>query len=698
MTKKIKSLLFAFALSGLSSIASQTPVVPEDTTSRTLDEVVVTAAREFHKGDHDVILLSAENKQFGSNALSAISSLNRFTTKLSASELLSWDGQKVFILLNGVPSTAMELKAFKGEDIQKIEYYQITPAQYAGFTSGPVVNVILKRRHDRYYTGYFDGDNAVNTGYGTNQVSFTYRDSLNQVTLNDNIFNRNNTGIEQGSLYRYSPILATGYFGTRHDKELNNTFVSSYQRYQGSHLFNAKLTWIHNNGSENESRVGEVIDADESYSGAGSSLLKNNVNTLAADLYYHYTFANGNMVYVNAVNSFGRTDSKSARSLFMPVQYEDMSYDVESELRNRTYSLKTNATFVTPMRPVGMFVASATYNFNRMHQTSMTDNSVQSIHSTDIRGSWIKSTKYCTIYPQAGVNVSDQITPTASSTSAAPYGRLYFDIWPGGSLKGTSLQLTLTGSRTNPTLGQLADGRTYIDRQFIATGNPDLNPAWKFLGNLSLCYFAPSGGDKLIVRYVPTYIHHPIVSVITPGADLTVMAPGNLAHSISHRFDFDATWRLVKWLELSPYLEVYNWSYSTPSKTVSDTYLRVGGTVAMMLNQWSVELAANSPTKDYDGDLISRGSAQFYVGAKYNIANWTLGASWHYFGHKDLKEGNARQFSYSQTTHMPKYQRMLSFMASYSFSVGRSRRHQNRQITTNEFDNGLNRYNKVGAD
>ena len=41
---------------------------------------------------------------------------------------------------------------------------------------------------------------------------------------------------------------------------------------------------------------------------------------------------------------------------------------------------------------------------------------------------------------------------------------------------------------------------------------------------------------------------------------------------------------------------------------------------------------------------------------------------------------------------------MLSFMASYSFSVGRSRRHQNRQITTNEFDNGLNRYNKVGAD
>jgi len=48
-------------------------------------------------------------------------------------------------------------------------------------TSGPIINVVLKKKHDRLFTGYFNTSNAVTTGYGTNQVDLSYRDSLNQV-------------------------------------------------------------------------------------------------------------------------------------------------------------------------------------------------------------------------------------------------------------------------------------------------------------------------------------------------------------------------------------------------------------------------------------------------------------------------------------------------------------------------------------
>ena len=39
-----------------------------------LSEVVVKAERIIHKGDHDVLYLSNDNKKFGTNALDAVSS------------------------------------------------------------------------------------------------------------------------------------------------------------------------------------------------------------------------------------------------------------------------------------------------------------------------------------------------------------------------------------------------------------------------------------------------------------------------------------------------------------------------------------------------------------------------------------------------------------------------------------------------
>ena len=74
-----------------------------------LSEVVVKAERIIHKGDHDVLYLSNDNKKFGTNALDAVSSLELFQTAINETKLVSWDRQNVFILINGVPSTLLML-------------------------------------------------------------------------------------------------------------------------------------------------------------------------------------------------------------------------------------------------------------------------------------------------------------------------------------------------------------------------------------------------------------------------------------------------------------------------------------------------------------------------------------------------------------------------------------------------------------
>ena len=151
--------------------------------------------------------------------------------------MVSWDRQNVFILINGVPSTAYDLRGYKGEDIKNVEFYSIAPPQYMSLTAGPVVNIVVKKRHDRSYAGYFNTSNAVNTEFGTNQIDLTYADSLNQVKLGYIVDYRNIGNIDNLAEYTYSPQLHSQYRGTSRYKGQYHNISASYQRYQGNHLF-----------------------------------------------------------------------------------------------------------------------------------------------------------------------------------------------------------------------------------------------------------------------------------------------------------------------------------------------------------------------------------------------------------------------------------------------------------------------------
>ncbi len=107
---------------------------------RNLDEVVVRAQRIIPKGDHQLLLLSKENRDFGTNALDAVSSLPLFRTSLNETVLESADHQEVYILINGIPGSGFELRGFRGEDVKAVEYYPVAPPRYMTLTSGPVVN------------------------------------------------------------------------------------------------------------------------------------------------------------------------------------------------------------------------------------------------------------------------------------------------------------------------------------------------------------------------------------------------------------------------------------------------------------------------------------------------------------------------------------------------------------------------------
>ena len=253
---------FASIILGVQTAYSQETA--DSTDVHKIDDVVITADKIVNRGDHQDLYLSDENRNFGTNALEAVSTLPFFRTNLNSTSLTSSDMQNVFILINGVPSTGANLRAYKGDDIKKVEYYNVAPPEYMGYTMGPVANIIVKKRHDRAYTGYFNTSNSVTTGFGTNQADLTYSDSLNMVNLEYLIDYRDIKDIERQTEFDYGNGKSSRYSGKNNYKGQYHNIGATYQRYQGSHLFNAKLYAIISPGQDNENRSG-IIQSENLY-------------------------------------------------------------------------------------------------------------------------------------------------------------------------------------------------------------------------------------------------------------------------------------------------------------------------------------------------------------------------------------------------------------------------------------------------
>ena len=106
--------VFALALTSGTTFASEpsdsTAAASDTTGVVSLNEVEIVAERVIHKGDHEVLLLSEDNRTFGTNALDAISSLVYFNTSLNGRTLTNDLNQSVYILINGVPADGDRLR------------------------------------------------------------------------------------------------------------------------------------------------------------------------------------------------------------------------------------------------------------------------------------------------------------------------------------------------------------------------------------------------------------------------------------------------------------------------------------------------------------------------------------------------------------------------------------------------------------
>lgn len=691
------SILFLLNLCLAAIISAQTTVsdsvqvaAPDSTDVKELNEVSITAETYIHKGEYDLLLLSKENREFGTNALDAISSMSMFLTSLNSTNLSLWDHSEVFILIDGVPATGTDLKTYSSEEIKNVKFYAVAPPRYLGYTSGAVIDVILKKRHDRLYSGSFDTRNGINHIDGYNFASLAYRDSLNQVRVYYGGNYRNTDGIKVNSFYEYSPNVFSQYSQQKKYKWTGHSVSTSYQYYNGNHLFNAAVGYRYDKDSETLSGTRTLNRDAESFLTSSDTRNKTLANTLSLSLYYNYMLNNGGLFAINVVNTFGKSNSES---FLKSSQYDNGAADfVDTYADNKSYSMIASSYFVSTALG-GQYSFASRYEYKQLRQHYLENLYKPYSHSEFFNASirWDKNN--FAFSPTIGISVLNQVDAANSYTSVLPYVRLYSGWWPQGKLKGLALQLTLIKLDEAPSLSMLTSTPSYKDFYFYSKGNPELKNTSNYFANFAATYVVPDSRNMIAFKARVDYYDKPIASTIDNSGEMPVLMPKNINYSLDNFFLLYASWYPFSWLELAPYVELESFKNSTPTHKTNICFMRYGGGITFHYKDWELSLAANSPTKRFDGDLYRYGSPQYAVIAQYKYRNWSFGARYNYSGHNDMTRSNSPVFKYQTVADWKTSRETVCLTATYSFSIGRSRQHSSPVLYESSNDNGLNRYN-----
>lgn len=678
----------------INASASETDAA-NDTTTKALKEFVVEAKKETHTDEGLMIYLSKENKRFGTNALDAISSLRQFTPTINGTSLATASNKSVAIIINGVPSTALDLRGYTGNEVQKITYYEVAPARYSDITTGPLVEVVVKVRKDSIYA-FISADNSVNTGYGTNQALVRWADSLNLVRA-DYFIDYRNLKYNGSDNYQFlsNPGQNRDYaYNKKHSGHFQYGRLQ-WQNISHGNILNLALQINHENGNQNYNNT--LVNAGDdvpSEDGNYTRKLHSSATSGNLDAFFRKKFGRQRLDI-----QFSTKIEKSSSD--NNILEETVSDTYSTDYDNRLLSFFGKLQYYIPVRKNNVYL-TASYSHNRNNR-EMTLPSYLKYHTTiqNARFSasasrtfrfgnrrftynaWLRAVYLNTYYGKGdkrieGWNFSPYLS-LSTLLSDRVYLRVYGNIYQG-----------------NPTIGQLSDIPTYQFQGLAWSGNPNLK-RWT---HYTVC-FQP---DLTIIRnylrlngdFSYSYRSNPIMDCVYDGDPVEIKST-----NLNYLKEAEATMFLsifpIRWLTITPYFEWTHSRYDTPSRHISKGYFRGGGSIAFNTEKLQAKLSINSPSKVFNGDIMDYAGWQMAATVLYKLPkDFTVSLAWHHSYQNDKTEiYSPGVFMNTSRVCVPRQKNQISIALTWSFNHGVYRKRTEAQLDETDSDNGFTDYNRA---
>lgn len=656
-----------------------------------LDEVVVSASLVKRFADKKEYRLTSAEKSRYSSALSALEFLPKI--QVLDQSVSSVDGKAVKILINGIPSTPIDLSVISPEDIAKIDYYTQPPVQYSNMGLGAVINVVTREKQNGGSV-CVNTQNAVTTGFGNNVVNFKYNWGHSQIGVTYNINYRNynkrvldeemaysvgGTDFEKRKSGRNSPY---AYEQQMAEISFNNAKADNY-------LFSAKLSF--NSLNRRRSSVQDIlssVDGKESHK-TGESQDKDKYISPVMDMYFSKSFGSKHELIVNLVGTYYKSDYDYE---YQELQEAEPDFETATVIHTDKYSVIGEALYTYKMKTANLY-AGARYMYNNSIQNNLPSNNKITAHEIysylGITGMWGDRFNYSI---SAGVNNNIFTTienKTYNFTYFRPQVKLGYFIDPS-----SDLMFNYEINTENPSVSSLTYNPYYKDPNYIFVGNPRLTPSNNH--DFSVSYF--KGFKKLVINAEVgySYTKDAIAPIFQSDHTNIIETFGNLDDAQNMKVSLFLQWYPFanNMLRLRLYSEVFHQINKWGASKWDHTGYSIIPSVYLAYRQWGLQVFYQTQKKSLIGQTTRNIPSMASVEFSYKpIKNLTLTGGIRYPFYDSWKQvtsvSGTSLLRRTETERIINNANMVYVNLVYNFSFGQSESGVKLKMQNRDKDSGI---------
>lgn len=581
-------------------------------------------------------------------------------------------GGSVQLLINGIRANENEVRLIPPQKVKRVEVYDIPPARYRG--AEMVLNIITSPLDDGITFGGM-ADHAVTTGFANDNLYFSLIRGNHKLTL-DYWFNyRNYTKVKDWSDYEYiigNKVHTLSYDNDTHFGYATHTPVAKYS-YVDNDNFVAEVTLrpSYNDTFHKGSGVAEYTKE-----GQEEELLKNysegrtKVFSPTLDLYFWKKIGERDELSLNLQGNYFSTD-KNTEDWERIEGAKDPVYENIVGLRNSKRSYIGEIAYTRQLKNAQW---NSGYLAEYQNLRSLYDNY---FGSTDYKSVYLRQYAYSEVtgvYKSFLYRLSLGLTHTLNKSQFVNDNKVVFT--PKAVLGKSfgskhSLRLIYNFTPSPPGINQLSNQRSFLTRDVLSTGNPELRNEYAHSAVLQYTINANRITLGLSGLYIRTL--DPIISYFEEEGNQIL------------RRNINADWQ-----------QIYGAALTLNIKPFKNDWLRIQGSLIPLVDELKADkgsykitslvnrlnvissykgftLAYNLsvPTYSISNGYKSNTEPTNTISAQYKWKGWTFQSSlfWigspSYYGSETIPGSIVK---YNQLRHIYDNRNMLTFGVRYHFS------------------------------
>ncbi|MBD5222739.1 MAG: outer membrane beta-barrel protein, partial [Bacteroidales bacterium] len=593
------------------------------------------------------------------------------------------------ILINGVPSSSVDLASIPSENISKIKYYSQPPIQYSNMGLGAVINVITKKQ-----TGgsmMLNTLNAVTTGFGNDVASLKYnwgRSTLG-VMYNINYRNYNDRRLDEyisylldGNQYTKSRTgRRSPYAYEQHMAELSYSNIK-----MDDYVFNAKFSLgaLNRRRSSVQDFIMNRLDTD--IWGTAASHDKDKYLSPSLDLYLNKVFGRHEL-NLNAVGTY----YNSSYNYDYAENGMDDGFNTKTYIETDKYSLIGEGWYGYAFNPKTKFLFGVRYAYNTGSQKNSYESTVTNEFYTyaGLNGMLGKKWNYSLSLGLNGNYFKDINGKNHEYYYFRPQLNVAYFID-----RSSELTFNYEVNTLNPTISQLTFNPYYKDIDYLYAGNPNLKP--QNTHAVSVSYF--KGFRKFIINPEVSYTYgkSQIAPVFNTKDGVINETIGNLKWMQYYKASLFLQWMPFanNLLRLRLYSEVMHTRNSNMGHEWGHTGYTIAPSVYLNYKKWSAEIFYQTETEMLSGQMLTTRPSMAKVEVSYRpIQRMTVGIGIRYPFYDSWKQTQktygTEVLSTSTVERIQNNANMIYVNFVFNLPFGKPSKFPKQKISNTDRDSGI---------